>query len=229
MRSPLHRETYVGDDFTLTFSSWDDHPRRRLNGEAVKLLGFNNKVKIILPHMVSYQIPEPGFYRTLGDPVVKHDYHGHFPVPLINLAPEGYRFTDNIPKNRNYLNEIRKLHFLKPLPSIAYNIGDKILVAAHGRFKDDFFSQILDVAVGVTDVHYIIEHEGRTISISESVIIDALDRGEFSDLERFGILQRSTDRFVQRRILGQPHHDSENITDYDVRFDYGRDMDPETD
>ena len=211
--NPLMRPTYVGDYFTLSFSNWDDSEYKKYNGEVVKLLGFKPKIKTVFPHEVNRMTPQPGYYQVIGDPVVKHNVHGFFQVPIINLVPCNYRFTDSLPKNYNYIQETRKFTYLGPLPHIPYNIGDKVLVGAHYPFDDDFFSQIMDVQIRAVGIFFLMEYKEDVVAIQNDKIIDVLEHGEFSDIERFGMLQKTYEALNGKRISLQRHHDEENALD----------------
>ena len=134
--------TYVGDYFTLSFMKGDKSPVAAYNGLRGRLLGFNRRIKPVMSHEVNGLVKEPGLYEILGDPLLRLEIDRVVNIPIINLTPENYRFTDSLPKNQLFLAESRKHKFISELPFIPYNIGDKVLISQHSRYQTDFVSEI---------------------------------------------------------------------------------------
>lgn len=195
-------ETYVGDDFLLSFIRADKDPLSIYDGYQGKLIGFNNKVVPILRHQINRYTKEPGIYKTLGDPILKLETGSLVKVPILNLSPIGYSFEDRIEKNINYQNEIKKFVYLQGLPFISYNIGDKVLVAKHGRLSRDLQSHIVDIVVAGRGIRYVIYQDDTLLEIPSEYIIDVLELGEYSEHERELKQMRTIDRMINRRCSG---------------------------
>lgn len=211
----LYSETYVGDYFTLNFSSWDENKLRKYNGDVVKHMGFVKAVKPVFSHLTNTLTPEPGFYESIGDAVVKHVTLGILKVPMINLSPCDYRFTDNLVKNYLYFQEIRKFKYLSPLPQIQYDVGDKVLIGAHRNYDDDFFSDILDIDLKRIGVYYVVEYNQNIVEVRSDKIIDVMKHGEYSEIRQLHSLSKNYEHIRNRRLSGFRHHDEENLTDYE--------------
>lgn len=203
-------DTYVGDYFSLNFLRGDDNPLMPYNGYRCRLLGFKSDVKPFLSHQLNAIVRRPGFYEVLSDPLVKLENDNVVKVPLLNLTPEGYRFTDRLLKNHLYLQEKRKHKFVGELPAIPYNIGDKVLIGGHGQWVDDFISEILDITLKGTGVFYTVSPTDEIQEIRFDRIIDVIEYGELSELERLGKLYRCYESLSDRRISRYRYADDEN-------------------
>lgn len=206
--------TYVGDYFNLSFLKSDDTPLKIYDGYRVKLLGFKKAVKAVLPHQVNNLTKEPGFYETIGNPLLKLDGGNVIELPMLNLVPQDYRFTDRLIKNQLYLDEIRKFKYVAELPHIPYNIGDKVLVSHHGLFKDDFISEILDITFKGHGVFYVVCPNDQVVEIQYKTIIDVIEQGELSELDRLGRLHRCYEGLSRGRISRFNYADDENNEPY---------------
>lgn len=206
----LYSDTYVGDTFTITVMRADKGPLRAFDGLTCKLIGFNKIVKSILSHEINANVPEPGFYETIGDPVVRVETGHIIEIPLMNLVPINYRFTDRLPKNHIYLQAKRKHRFVGNLPLIPYNIGDRVLVSHHGIHKEDFVTEILDVTIKGGFVFFIISPSDKVEEIRYDRVIDVIEHGELTELERLGKLHRCHESFSNRRVSRFRYTDDEN-------------------
>lgn len=202
--------TYVGDFFNLSFLKGDDNTLVAFEGYRCKLLGFKREIKPFLNHHLNALVRYPGFYEVIGDPIVKLEDSRVAQIPLINLVPEGYKFTDRLLKNSLYIAETRKHKFLGELPHIAYNIGDKVLVSAHGKIREDFVSEILDIVLKGTGVFYTLSPDDEIQEIRFDRIIDVIEYGELTELERLGKLHRCYESLSKHRISRFKYTDDEN-------------------
>lgn len=209
MRKHRHPDTYVGDDFLLSFIKADKDPLSIYNGYQGKLIGFNNKIVPILRHQTNLYARQPGIYKTLGDPVLKLETGTVVKLPILNLTPLGYSFEDRIEKNINYQNELKKFVYLQDLPFISYNIGDKVLVAKHGRLNHDLQSHIVDIAITARGVRYVVYEEDLLREIPSEYIIDVLELGEFSEHERELKQMRTIEKMINRRCSGLRYIDGD--------------------
>lgn len=195
-----NNDSYVGDYFTLSFLN-SEKDLSVLNDQRVLLLGFKKAIKPIFQHQVNVLTKVPGFYETLGDPLVKLDTGTVIQVPFINLIPENYRFTDRLTKNDLYLKEIRKFKFVAELPNVAYNIGDKVLVAEHELVSKDFISEIYDIKIRDMRVYYLVSPGDKVLEVRSNTIIDIIDRGSLTELDRLGSLYRPSKTLPKARLI----------------------------
>lgn len=203
--------TYVGDDFTLSFLKAEKNPLGYLEGEQCKLIGFKKDIKVVLNHQVNAITRDPGFYETLGDPLVRLGNSNIIRVALLNLVPIGYSFNDRNPKNTAYLRERKRHRFIRELPLIPYNIGDKILIAQHQSLYDDIVSEILDIEILPSGVFYLIENNDAAQAIRSDKVISLIERGELSELERMGNYFRAYELMKGRTASRTRYADEENI------------------
>lgn len=209
-REDVNNDSYVGDYFTLSFIRSEAETLRYLEGQRGKLIGFKSAIKSILPHQVTAFTPYTGFYQTIGDPVLRLDMGNIVQVPIINLVPEGYRFTDRLLKNQKYREEVRRYKYLCELPPIPYNIGDKVLVAGYGTSPEDFVSEILDISFRGNTVFYLFSPKDEIIATPSSRVIDVIEHGELSELERLGKLHQCYESLAKKRISRFKYSDDEN-------------------
>jgi hypothetical protein len=195
-----NNDSYVGDYFTLNFLK-GDKDLSVLNDQRVLLLGFKKAIKPIFQHQVNVLTKVPGFYETLGDPLVKLDTGLVIQVPFINLIPENYRFTDRLNKNDLYLKEIRKFKFVADLPNIPYNIGDRVLVAEHELVNEDFISEIFDINIRNMRVYYLVSPGDKVLEVRSNTVIDIIDRGSLTELDRLGSLYRPYKTLPKARLM----------------------------
>lgn len=206
--------TYVGDTFTLSFLKAEDLHVKALDTEECVLVGFKKEIRAILNHQVNALTPVPGFYMTLGDPVVRLS-NGHIlHVPLLNLVPTGYSFNDVNLKNANYRQAKRSFLYLRDLPSIPYNIGDKVLISNGHSEQDDAIVEILDIEVLPRGLNFIVEINGTFSTIPLCRIISLMEPGNLTELERIGKCYRRVELMREdRRISLNAFGD--DISDYD--------------
>lgn len=194
-------ETYVGDTFTLNFMKGDKSPVATYNGLKGTLIGFKPRVIPIMPHEVNAVVTEPGIYTTIGDPLIRLEVGAVVEVPMYNLIPVGFNFADRLPKNIHYLEETKKWRFVSELPHTPYNIGDKVLISQHSIYLTDFVSEILDVSFKGTGVYYVICPSDEVEEIRSDKIIDVVQRGEISEIEKLGLILKRTEPTIKQRLL----------------------------
>lgn len=202
--------TYVGDHFTLNFLKGDDNPLVKYNHSRVRMLGFKKRIKTVFPHEVNALTKEPGFYETLGNPLVKLENGKNVEVSMLNLVPEGYRLTDNLLKNDLYLRQKRVFRFLCPLPHVPYNIGDKVLIGAHRNYRSDFISIIHDIRFMQSGIYVVVEDDSDARDVKLEYVIDVIEHGELSELDRLGMLLKRSENLLDRRIRSFRYDDYEN-------------------
>lgn len=202
--------SYVGDHFTLNFLRGDDNPLKQYNNTRVRLLGFHKSVKAIFAHEVNALVTEPGFYETLGDPLVKLENGKNVAVAMLNLVPEDYRFSDNLPKNDLYIREKRIYRFVAPLPHIPYNIGDTVLIGGRRGYELDFISLVHDIRFMQAGIYFTVENASEIVNIKMERIIDVIEHGELSELDRLGLLLKRSENLLERRISRFRYSDDEN-------------------
>ncbi len=210
----LYSDTYVGDMFNISVLRADKDSLKVFDGLSCKVIGFKKEIKPIMLHEINANTPIPGFYETLGNPVVRVETGHITEIPMLHLSPIGYRFTDNLLKNSLYLQARRKHKFISPLPSISFNIGDIVLVASHQEFLRDFLSEIIDIKIKSIGVYYIVSPSDN---ISEEIqeirydkIIDVIEHGELTELERLGKLHRCYESLSNRHLSRFKYSDDEN-------------------
>lgn len=210
MSMPNDPNSYVGDHFTLNFLKGDDNPLVRFNNTRVRLLGFHKRIKVVFAHEVNAITKEPGFYETLGDPLVKLENGRNVSVSMLNLIPEGYRLTDNLLKNDLYIREKRIYRFISPLPHVPYNIGDKVLIGANRPHNTDFISIIHDIRFLQSGIYVTVENNEKPLDVRMSCVIDVIEHGELSELDRLGMLLKRSENLLDRRISRFKYSDDEN-------------------
>lgn len=180
-------DTYVGDYFTYKplINTEETISLTAYKGMRCKLLGFKPRLEIVAPHRVNATFLKPGIYKTIGNPLVRFDSGRVFEVCLDELEPEGYSFDDSSNmKNVLYVNECSKYIRIADLPHTNYNVNDKVLVAKHNGFSKDFLGEIIDIVYYVNGVSYLVVCGDDVIEVQERFIIDAIEKGDYSQLMR---------------------------------------------
>lgn len=193
-------DTYVGDYFTLSFMKGDKEEIAQLDGQDVRLVGFNNKLKLILPHQLNALNKRTGVYRVLGDPLVRTQNNNLVSIPMVNLIPHDFRFSDNLPKNKFYIQELRKKYFISELPHIPYNVGDKVLVSQHSTINNDFVSEVLDIVLKGIYIRLLMCPEDKIIEVPVDKVIDVIEHSSMSDMDYLGASYRASELIQRKRV-----------------------------
>ena len=206
---PHNPGSYVGDYFILNFMPGDRSFLSTYNGLRGQLLGFKKKLRPVMPHDTNGLFKEPGLYEVLGDPLIRLEIDRLVEVPLLNLIPEEFKFSDRLLKNQLFLDEARRYKYICELPFIPYNIGDTVLISQHARYDNDFISEILDISFKGTGVYYVICPDNKVDEIRVDKIIDIVQRGEISEIERLGLQLKRTELPFELRILQSKFEDDD--------------------
>jgi len=208
-----NQQTYIGDEFILTFIKGDKDPLSVMSGQKALLIGFVKTTKYVMEHQTCTETPKAGVYTCLGDAVLRLDSGQIVRTSLMNLEPIGYSFDDYNQKNFNYMQEVIKHNYLGPLPYLPYNYGDKVLVAKHGRLNDDVVGVIVDTVFKGSQVFYLVECGEDTIEVAKGKIIDALELGDYAEQSRYLQQMKVFDQVMGNQIKGSKHSDEENTID----------------